>query len=159
MFGAAACPQLDPCAQNFCCVVYYVVKPTNVKSWDYLARLVLEIWKRQCCVSYSGSADIGHGMFSVRNFLITNPKIINAVMRYFNVLWPDRSIPSALWWGIFSSESDCRTWKFYTSELPYNGSTLEWSHLRLGDRRLQVHFLIGKRVHYVEISGQNRNRK
>jgi len=45
-------------------------------------------------------------------------------MRYFDVLRRDKSIPSALWWGIFSSQSDCRTLKFYASESPYNGSAL-----------------------------------
>ena len=31
----------------------------------------------------------------------TNPKMETAVMRYFDVLGQDKSIPSALWWAIF----------------------------------------------------------
>jgi len=64
------------------------------------------------------------GTSSMQNFLSTNPKMVTAVMRYFDVLGRDKSIASALWWGIFSSQSDCRTWKFYASMLPYNGSTV-----------------------------------
>jgi len=64
------------------------------------------------------------GISSMRNFRSTNPKIVAAVMRYFDVLWWDKSIPSVLWSTIFSSHSDCQTWKFYASESPYYGSTL-----------------------------------
>jgi len=61
---------------------------------------------------------------SMRNFHSTNPKIVAAVMRYFDLLWWDKLIPSVLWSTIFSSESDCRTLKFYAYESPSYGSTL-----------------------------------
>jgi len=41
--GAAPCPQLDPCAQNFCGVTDYVIQSTNVESFAFLALLVFEI--------------------------------------------------------------------------------------------------------------------
>ena len=43
MLGAAPCPQLDPCAQNFYGVIDYVIQSTKVESFAFLARLVLEI--------------------------------------------------------------------------------------------------------------------
>jgi len=43
MFGAAAYPQLEPCAQSFCGIIYYVIQPTKLESLGFLARLVLEI--------------------------------------------------------------------------------------------------------------------
>ena len=43
MIGAAACPQHDARAQNFCSIIYYVIQPTNVESFDFVARLILEI--------------------------------------------------------------------------------------------------------------------
>ena len=41
MFGAVAWPQLDACVQHFSGVRYYVIEPTNVESFAFLARLVL----------------------------------------------------------------------------------------------------------------------
>ena len=43
MIGAVPCPQLEPCAQKFCGVIDYVIQSTNVESFAFLPRLVLEI--------------------------------------------------------------------------------------------------------------------
>ena len=51
---------LDLCAQTFNGIIYYVIKSMKLEGFGFLARLVLEIWKRQHWHSYSGSADIGH---------------------------------------------------------------------------------------------------
>jgi len=57
MLGAAPCPQLDRCAQNFCGVIDYVIQFTKVESFAFLTRLVLEIKNRQYRISYSCTAD------------------------------------------------------------------------------------------------------
>ena len=65
-------------------------------------------------VVVKSSRSLSHLLMS--SCLSMNPKIATAVMRYFNVLWWHKVIPSVLWWGIFSSQRECRTQKFYASE-------------------------------------------
>jgi len=95
MFAEVSCPQLDAWAQSFYGIVYYVVQSTNVESLDFLARLVLEVWKREYWVLYSGDADIG--VSNMHNFQSMNPKMITAVVDYFDGFWWDKSISSVLW--------------------------------------------------------------
>jgi len=73
-------------------------------------------------------------------------------MRYFNVFERDKSIPSVLCSTFFGPKVIVGTLRLRVAL--YWERSKSKSQLRLGDRRLQIHFLIGNRAREVEISGQ-----